>query len=105
MSNVKPGDLAIVVGCKSNPEINGRIVEVLSRRPPSAFQAPNGMLFAAFMNDQVAWLVKYIGGPGPVYRVDGSRAPDSFYDCAIDAILRPLPGISDDITTEQEATV
>ncbi len=100
MSNVKAGDLAIVVNAYVN---EGRIVEVLEIAPTGTFDVdgcrylnPNGSL---------AWIVKFIGGPGrqtppgwPIRK--GTRL--AIYD----SLLRRLPGdeSTDELTTDREVT-
>jgi hypothetical protein len=84
--NVKPGDLAIVVG--DDCPAKGAIVEVLR-----ASEHP-------LLTD---WFCKFVGGPGRVYR-DGTLTTCRV-TYAEDRHLRALPGIPDEITTEREETV
>ena len=106
MSNVKAGDLAIVVGAIKNPRANGHIVEVIERRPHGKFQMPNGRWAAPSPTSDLVWLIKYVGGPGPVVSTDGKQISDSLYGCISDSALRPLPGdeSTEDTTTEREVT-
>ncbi len=99
MSNVKPGDLAIIVG---DVRLSGLIVEVLHAVPFGIIATPDGALF---WNDKADWLVKPVGGPVSAYNLEGRLFPAAKYLGAQDKNLRPLPGIPDDITTETEATV
>ncbi len=81
--NVKPGDLAIIVGGLAK----GAIVEALVFGDPMVGR----------------WLCKFIGGPGPTWTSRGIARLS--YTCVRPEHLRPLPGIPDDITTEREETV
>ena len=100
MSNVKAGDLAIVVGPGKNI---GLIVEVLSRVARGGNLLPDGNVHVSF-GTRLEWITKAVGGP--VRRYDGQgnpRTPGRFATVE-DQRLRPLPGDTEDTTTEREVT-
>ena len=100
MSNVKVGDLAIVVHQRC--DCYGRIVEVLYASPLGPFLV-DGVVYQSAHPGHLGWVVKFVGGPG-------NRAPHGFpisigpRAAFYDSSLRPLPGDTEDTTTEREVT-
>ena len=87
MSNVKPGDLAIIKGSLRN---DGLIVEVLS--------------LYSFMN--LRWLVKSVGGKVRWYSMKKDGSPAGSFEGTTAFIshnyLRPLPGDTETEETEDK---
>lgn len=99
MSNVKAGDLAIVVASTHGRNI-GRIVEVICACPmEGCYLMPCGHFGLRDHPGVLAWICKYVGGVGYYSTTNQcTHAP------ILDAHLRPLPGdeSTDDTTTERE---
>lgn len=97
MSNVKAGDLAIIVApARRNL---GRIVEVLWEVPYGEFRRADGLV--SFNPEPgLCWEYKYLGGPGAVLFESGGRGTADF-GFGPDYVLRPLPG---DTETEDTDT-
>lgn len=86
--NCKPGDLAYVRGCISEPEINGRVVEVLHAAPPHDYLLPDGTLSIRPKNPRPAWAVKF-SSPKAMKWSDG-KVRNSLYATCVDTILLPI---------------
>ena len=100
MSNVKAGDLAIVVGSFDGRGI-GRIVEVISQCPMvGSFPLPCGHWGRRSNPGTLAWIIKYVGGPG----YDSSQCTHAHI---VDVHLKPLPGdeSTDDTTITCETAI
>lgn len=90
-TNVKPGDLAVLIGCDpSTPENLGAIVEVVR----ASGRCPCGC-----MGDAAFWHVRATGRllKGFVSDIHSTFARDTD---APDAWLRPIKGLSDDAVDE-----
>lgn len=96
--NCKQGDLAIVI--YGGNGWHGRLVEVLYPSPTHAsFTLPDGYPHAPASPN--SWVVRSLGSPFPAPTEGGTRRKTMF-GSAIDAALRPLPGISEDKALETE---
>ncbi|TCK44003.1 hypothetical protein B0G84_2351 [Paraburkholderia sp. BL8N3] len=84
--NVKPGDLAYIVGAS---KLAGRIVEVISRAPIGVdFALPDGYTQSA---QRYEWVIHFVGAPVEAPTGVGSRMTN--YGCAPDSKLRPISGV------------
>ena len=99
MSNVKAGDLAILVNSCTGRSI-GRIVEVVTQCPPAGnFLLPCGCAARITVPGNLAWVIRFIGGKG--YTSSGKLCTHAH---AFDEHLRPLPGDTDELTTDRDVT-
>ena len=101
MSNVKAGDLAIVTAGVGK----GAIVEVICGCPHGENTGLDG---AQYINDDyvLRWQCKFVGGKGPamVGFAYARYKTCMSWSTARDTHLRPLPGDTEDTTTEREVT-
>ena len=66
MSNVRPGQLAIVVNREVLPENNGKIVKVIEEiRSGNPFPGPGGGIFWGSLDRGPFWIVESMGTPKP----------------------------------------
>ena len=64
MSNVRPGQLAIVVNREVLPENNGKIVKVIEEiRSGNPFPGPGGGIFWGSLDRGPFWIVESMGTP------------------------------------------
>lgn len=99
MTNVKAGDLAIVVNAK--PRYNGRIVQVLYAAPAHEFTLPNGTVNSA-PTEHPSWVLKAVGGPFLAPIGPPRKLVPTWYGVGSDRFLRPLPGDPHDIDVEEK---
>jgi hypothetical protein len=85
MPNVKPGDLAIVVGAYYCTENIGRIVEVVRQATPGVDVVPS--------NAGLSWMVKSSRPLGRVAAGYTKRLAPGFEAPCADVNLRPVSGI------------
>lgn len=91
--NVKPGDLAYIVG---SSKLAGRIVEVVSRAPQGVpFALPDGYTQAP---TDYEWVIRIVGAPVKAPTDLGHRLAN--YGTAPDRLLRPISGVpvNDEVT-------
>lgn len=100
--NVKPGDLAFIIG---GSRFAGRIVEVISRAPSGvSFQLPDG--FAQCAQDY-EWVIRFVGSPVDAPVGTGGKFTHSrktLYACCPDRKLRPINGLPVDEEIADEVT-
>ena len=94
--NCKPGDLAIIVRCDSDPLNVGMLVNVISYHR-GMFRAPDKWKWDA--TEEGGWLVKSCGG---MFMDAGIRRK---YVCIDDCRLRPINPPAIDQTTEADELV
>ena len=101
--NCKPGDLAIVV--TSDPQYNGRLVEVLYATPPGSYKLPDGYP-AVHDGSEPCWVLKMIGYPAAAPLTTGGIR-QTWYGSGPDRALRPLRDDPDalDQPVEDEITI
>ena len=108
MSNVKPGDRAVIV--KANyPENLGKIVTVVEPFDRDIFQSGGARYVRAlFPQDEQLWVIESLGGPLRTERVRTAIYPDGRVEsssrtmhhsvcCVLDAQLRRLDPPEDEV--------
>lgn len=96
--NCKPGDIAIVIG---GGIYAGRLFDVLYAAPATEFKLPDGKTHEGCPPGY--WVLKSLGSPVPAPLAwGGSR--DTMYGCGPDAGLRPIRGLKEPESIDQEVT-